>query len=329
MALLDIKDLRVDIDTPAGVLHAVRGVDLSVEPGETLCIVGESGCGKSMTAMAVLGLLPATAKRRADYLRFEGKDIDALSPRALEDLRGARIGMIFQDPMTGLNPTLTIGRQLTETYLRHVSRSAAAARERAIALLGEVGIRDAAARLSQYPHELSGGLRQRVMIAMALIAEPQLIIADEPTTALDVTVQAQVLAVLRRLQTRYGVGLILITHDLGVVAAIADRVNVMYAGEVVETGTVREVLLSPSHPYTRALLSCVPDPRKRARSALGSIPGRVPTLIGSMRGCAFAGRCAEELPHCATTEIPAHPEGSSEICRCLRPTMDIPERAHV
>ncbi|MBW9113458.1 ABC transporter ATP-binding protein [Rhizobium cauense] len=320
MALLEITDLNIKVITSAGVLHAVRGVDLAVDAGETLCIVGESGCGKSLTALSVTGLLPPVARCSATRLAFEGRDILRLSRRELEDLRGKRIGFIFQDPMTGLNPTMTIGRQLTEVHLRHIARDHAAANAAAISLLTRVGIANAADRLRQYPHELSGGLRQRVMIAMVLMARPRLIIADEPTTALDVTVQAQVLALLKSLQQEHGIGLVFITHDLGVVAAIADRVAVMYAGEVVETGKARDLLTSPRHPYTRALLSCVPSttpPPAGVSVELGTIPGRVPLLSGQIEGCAFAPRCTLVQDRCRTQTVPARSRGDAEICRCL------------
>ncbi len=320
MALLEITDLNIKLVTSAGVLHAVRGVDLAIDAGETLCIVGESGCGKSLTALSVTGLLPPAARCSATRLAFEGRDILQLSRRDLEDLRGKGIGFIFQDPMTGLNPTMTIGRQLTEVHLRHIGRDHAAAKAAAISLLTRVGIVNAAERLCQYPHELSGGLRQRVMIAMALMAHPRLIIADEPTTALDVTVQAQVLALLKSLQQEHGIGLVFITHDLGVVAAIADHVAVMYAGEVVETGKARDLLTNPRHPYTQALLSCVPSitPAPAGASVeLGTISGRVPVLSGQIEGCAFAPRCALVQDRCRVEKVPARSRGDAEICRCL------------
>jgi peptide/nickel transport system ATP-binding protein len=228
--LLEVEGLKVDIATGGGMLHAVRNVSFTVARGETLCLVGESGCGKSMTALAIMDLLPRRAKRTARRLRFEARD---LAKGAMEDLRGDRIAMIFQEPMTALNPAYTIGDQLAEGYLRHKGGSAAVARDRAVHLLEKVGIASAAGRLRQYPHQLSGGLRQRVMIAMALMCEPDLLIADEPTTALDVTIQAQILRLLADLQRELGIAMVLITHDLGIVARIANRVAVMYAGEIV------------------------------------------------------------------------------------------------
>jgi peptide/nickel transport system ATP-binding protein len=298
--LLEVEDLSVNIPLEQGVLHPVRGVSFSVSRGETLCIVGESGCGKSLTSLALLGLLPRAAKRTAKRLSFEGIDLLRSSGRQMSDLRGNRIGMIFQDPMSSLNPAFTIGNQLEEAMLRHRRVGGGEARERAVLLLEKVGITSAANRLGQYPHQLSGGLRQRVMIAMALMCSPALIIADEPTTALDVTIQAQILLLLAELQREFGMGLILITHDLGVVARIADRVLVMYAGQLVEEGSVVEVFENPLHPYTRGLLDCIPAPgRTRRGEHLGSIPGMVPSLIGEIAGCSFRDRCPHARPACA------------------------------
>jgi peptide/nickel transport system ATP-binding protein len=295
--LLEVEDLRVEIATAAGTLHAVRGVSFAIEKGETLCLVGESGCGKSMTALAIMDLLPRQARRRARHLRFEGRDV---AKGAMTALRGDRVAMIFQEPMTALNPAYTIGDQLTEGYVRHKSASAAAARERAVHLLEKVGIASAGQRLRQYPHQLSGGLRQRVMIAMALMCEPDLLIADEPTTALDVTIQAQILRLLADLQRELGIGLLLITHDLGIVARIAHRVAVMYAGEIVEAAAVDMLFRDPRHPYTQGLIGCIPVPgRTRPGETLGVIPGTVPSLVGDMDGCAFRDRCIHARPQCA------------------------------
>jgi peptide/nickel transport system ATP-binding protein len=300
MRLLEVEDLSVDIPLEQGVLHPVRGVSFGVSRGETLCIVGESGCGKSLTSLALLGLLPRAAKRTARRLVFDGMDLLRASNRSMSDLRGNRIGMIFQDPMSSLNPAFTIGNQLEEAMRRHRRVSRRETRERAVFLLEKVGITSAASRLGQYPHQLSGGLRQRVMMAMALMCGPALIIADEPTTALDVTIQAQILLVLADLQREFGMGLILITHDLGVVARIADRVLVMYAGQIVEEGTAVEVFENPLHPYTRGLLACIPRPGATRRGGhLGSIPGMVPSLVGEIAGCAFRDRCPHARPACA------------------------------
>ncbi|MCC6212540.1 MAG: ABC transporter ATP-binding protein [Burkholderiales bacterium] len=298
--LLLAEDLRVDIPTPLGMLHAVRGIDLALAQGETLCLVGESGCGKSLTALALMALLPTNARRAARRLEFGGRDLRAAGERAMADLRGERMAMIFQEPMTSLNPAYTVGDQLEEVLLRHRKASRAQARERAVLLLDKVGITAAASRLAQYPHQLSGGLRQRVMIAMALMCGPQLIIADEPTTALDVTIQAQILHLLKSLQREFRMGLILITHDLGIVARVADRVTVMYAGEIVESAPVAELFAAPRHPYTQGLLRCIPVPgRTRPEEKLGVIPGLVPTPIGELSGCQFRNRCEHARPDCA------------------------------
>ncbi|WP_038903184.1 ABC transporter ATP-binding protein [Dickeya zeae] len=308
--VLEVKNLQVDLTTPRGTLHAVRGIDFSVRRGEMLCLVGESGCGKSMTSLALMDLLPRNAERRAETLQFRGTDLLALSPRERAALRGSQMAMIFQEPMTSLNPSFTLGDQLCETLLAHRKVSKAEARERAVYLMNRVGIPMAAERLRQYPHQLSGGLRQRIMITMALMCGPELIIADEPTTALDVTIQAQILRMLRELQQEFGTAVVFITHDLGVVARIADRVAVMYAGQVVETAPVMELFHQPCHPYTRGLLECIPVAgRTVPGEPLQAIPGVVPSLIGPQQGCAFRNRCqqcrrdcAQEPPYVALTE---------------------------
>jgi peptide/nickel transport system ATP-binding protein len=275
-AILEARNLRVEIPLAAGMLHPVRGISFAVNRGETLGIVGESGCGKSLTALAVMGLLPRRAVREADNLVFAGEDLIRLKERGMVNLRGNKLSMIFQEPMTSLNPVYSIGDQLEEALLRHRRTSRQEARERALFLLDKVGIPAAESRLKQYPHQLSGGLRQRVMIAMALMCGPELIIADEPTTALDVTIQAQILLLLASLQREFNMGMILITHDLGIVARVADRVAVMYAGEIVETGAALEVFEQPLHPYTQGLLECIPIPgRTKPGEHLGSIPGIV------------------------------------------------------
>lgn len=298
--LVDVQNLRVDLPTPRGLLHAVRGVDIQVERGEMLCIVGESGCGKSMTSMALMGLLPKKARCQADCMMFDGTELQTLDHAARNALRGARMSMIFQEPMTSLNPTYTLGNQLCEGIMRHKKVSRKDARERAVYLLSRAGIPMPEARLNQYPHELSGGLRQRVMIAMALMCEPDLIIADEPTTALDVTIQAQILRLIRELQQEFGTAVILITHDLGVVARIADRVQVMYAGQVIEQAPVRELFHQARHPYTRGLLGCIPVPgRTQPGQLLNAIPGVVPSLIGEQQGCAFNNRCGDVCAACS------------------------------
>ncbi len=319
--LLDVKNLRVDLPTERGLLHAVRGIDFQVRRGEMLCLVGESGCGKSMTSLALMGLLPRKAQRSADHIRFAGQDLQRLKEREMARLRGARIAMIFQEPMTSLNPSYTLGDQLCEALRAHRKVSAAQARERAVYLLERAGVPQAAERLGQYPHQLSGGLRQRVMIAMALMCEPELIIADEPTTALDVTIQAQILRLIRELQQEFATAVVFITHDLGVVARIADRVAVMYAGQVVETAPVTELFARPTHPYTRGLLGCIPVRGKTLPgSRLQSIPGVVPSLIGPVEGCAFANRCpqAQDLCQQAPLNVPLN-ERHQVRCVSARP----------
>ena len=315
--LLEARDLRVDIDTAAGTLHAVRGLDLVLARGEALGIVGESGSGKSMTALALMGLLPARARRSAAALRLDGADLLAMPDRELAArVSGKAMAMVFQEPMTSLNPVYTIGRQLTEMVPGACGRSRAEIVERALFLLDRVGIPAPRERLGRYPHELSGGQRQRVMIAMALMNDPKLVIADEPTTALDVTIQAQILRLLGELQRELGMAMILITHDLGIVSRTVDRVAVMYAGEIVESGPTAEVLRAPLHPYTRALLESIPEPGARHRR-LGSIPGIVPSLTGTLAGCAFASRCALAAPSCHTQAPALRSPSAGRTYRCV------------
>jgi peptide/nickel transport system ATP-binding protein len=314
--VLDVQDLAVDIATPRGLLRAVRGVSFQVRRGETLAIVGESGCGKSITSLAVMNLLPHSARRRAARLALLGEDLLHASDRRVNALRGNRMAMIFQEPMTALNPAYSIGNQLMEGFLLHRGSDRARARDRAVELLGKVGIASAAERLGQYPHQLSGGLRQRVMIAMALMCGPELLIADEPSTALDVTIQAQILRLLADLQKELGIALVLITHDLGVVARIADRVAVMYAGELVEEATSTQLFASPRHPYTRGLLACVPVPGRTERGGrLGTIAGVVPSLVGTVHGCGFRERCAYARPQCAAA-VPVQ-QDAAHRWRCI------------
>jgi peptide/nickel transport system ATP-binding protein len=318
MPVLEIKGLHVDIPLAAGILHAVRDVSFSVQRGKTYCLVGESGCGKSLTALAIMGLLPQRALRKATGLYFEGKDLSAAREREMSDVRGQKMSMIFQEPMTSLNPCYTIGNQLEEGLLRHKKVSRREATERAVFLLDKVGITAATSRLRQYPHQLSGGLRQRMMIAMALMCGPSLIIADEPTTALDVTIQAQILSLLSSLQREFEMGMILITHDLGIVARVADRVAVMYCGQVVETGEVTELFENPLHPYTQGLLVCIPVPGRTQRGAhLGSIPGLVPTPIGDLTGCTFRNRCRYVFADCADQDVDLREISPGRAYRCL------------
>ncbi|MGA9865393.1 MAG: ABC transporter ATP-binding protein [Acetobacteraceae bacterium] len=312
---LEIEGLRVGF----GTMEAVRGISLSVARGETHCLVGESGCGKSVSALAVMGLLPPGARRAARRIAFAGEEIGGLSERQLARLRGDRMGMIFQEPMTSLNPAYTIGSQMTEVLRRHRGLSRGDAAERSVAMLDRVGVTAPAMRLGQFPHQLSGGLRQRVMIAMALLCEPALLIADEPTTALDVTVQAQTLRLLARLQRDLGLAVLLITHDLGIVARVANHVSVMYAGEIVEQGSVEGLFAAPSHPYTRGLLDAIPVPGKvRRGERLGSIPGIVPRLQAGFVGCPFRDRCAHAAPICAV-EAARQEAGGEHMYRCRLP----------
>lgn len=316
--MLNIRNLHVSIPTDRGVLNAVRGVDLSIARGKTLCLVGESGCGKSLTATALMGLLPRYARVTADRFEMAGQDLTNKTDAKLAKLRGREVAMIFQDPTSALNPTLTIGRQLTEGVMRSERLSRKAAEARAIEMLDRVGIANPAARLSQYPHGFSGGQRQRIMIASALMGQPKLLIADEPTTALDVTIQAQILALLGELQDDLGLSLLLITHDLGVVAAIADDVAVMYAGRIAERAPAAALFAAPRHPYTRGLLAAIPVPGVTARgSALPAIPGRVPGLIGEMQGCAFRDRCSLADPACSQDSLPRVSSGTGFV-ECVR-----------
>jgi oligopeptide transport system ATP-binding protein len=305
MALLEVDDLRTHFFTREGAVRAVDGVTFSVDKGKTLGIVGESGCGKSVTALSIMGLIPKPpAKIVTGSITFDGRDLTKLSERQLEDVRGREIAMIFQDPMTSLNPTLKIGTQITEVLDRHFGMSKDEARRRAIELLEEVQIPRAAERLDDYPHRFSGGMRQRVMIAIALACNPKLLIADEPTTALDVTVQAQVLDLLEDLREEHDMALILITHDMGVVAEVADDVAVMYAGQIVEQATGEDLFDRPEHPYTEALLGALPELEGEnvREGRLVAIPGRPPDLIDPPEACRFAARCPYAGPHdtCAT-----------------------------
>jgi peptide/nickel transport system ATP-binding protein len=315
-AVLEATNLRV---TFGSTIAAVRGISLTVNRGETHCLVGESGCGKSVTALAIMGLLPRTGHRSADVLRFHDHDLTTMTERNMARLRGDRLAMIFQEPMTSLNPAYTVGSQMAEVLERHRRVSRTAALDRAAELLGRVGITAPGMRLKQYPHQLSGGLRQRVMISMALMCEPELLIADEPTTALDVTVQAQILRLLQSLQRELGLALLLITHDLGIVARMADRVSVMYAGEVVESAPAESLFAAPTHPYTRGLLRCIPVPGSVRRDApLGSIPGVVPRIAPEFTGCAFRDRCAHAIADCAL-EVPRQSAGAAHEYLCRLP----------
>ena len=290
--LLEVKNLRINFKTYAGLVQAVRGVDFTLAKGETLAIVGESGSGKSVTSNALMRLIPQPAGRYEDgQILFEGKDLLKLSEREMESIRGNEIAMIFQDPMTALNPTMRVGKQIMEVILTHKKGvSKEAAKQRAIELLAEVGIPDPERRFKQYPHEFSGGMRQRVVIAIALAAEPKILIADEPTTAVDVTIQAQIMELMKKIQEKNGNAIIFITHDLGVVANVADRVAVMYAGQIVEYGSSHDIFYNPKHPYTWGLLGSMPDLDSEDSEELYTIPGAPPNLINPPLGDAFAPR---------------------------------------
>ncbi|MEN2465315.1 ABC transporter ATP-binding protein [Ornithinibacillus sp. JPR2-1] len=295
--ILEVKNLHVTFTTYGGTVQAVRGVDFHLNKGETLAIVGESGCGKSVTSNAIMRLIPnPPGKITAGEIKFKGRDLTNISEKQMRSVRGVDISMIFQDPMTALNPTLTIGTQLTEGLKQHRKLSDNEAKKRALEMMELVGIPNPVERMKQYPHQFSGGMRQRIVIAIALICEPELLIADEPTTALDVTIQAQILELFEKIQEVTGVSIILITHDLGVVAKIADRIAVMYAGKIIETGTKRDIFYNPEHPYTKGLLNSVP--RLDMKGKLKPIDGTPPDLFSPPKGCPFTARCPFAMEVC-------------------------------
>ena len=315
MALLEVDNLQTHFRTPDGVNRAVDGISFAVEARETVAIVGESGCGKSVTANSILRLVPQPPGRIGGAIRFQGRDLLKLNERAMREVRGNDISMIFQEPMTSLNPVLTIGRQIAEPLRLHQGLSRESVEQRVVEMLGLVGIAEPRRRTREYPHQLSGGMRQRVMIAIALACRPKLLIADEPTTALDVTIQAQILNLMTDLKQRVGAAIILITHDLGVVAEIAERVMVMYAGRKVEEAPVAELFRSPRHPYTRGLLSAVPklgSSLAATQTRLAEIPGVVPSLKQRIAGCVFASRCAF----------------ARDLCRRVAPALEMKAPAH-
>jgi oligopeptide/dipeptide ABC transporter ATP-binding protein len=315
--LLEIEGLKTQFYTSAGVVKAVDGITYDVNEGETVGIVGESGCGKSVSAMSILRLIPdPPGKIVGGSIMFDGRDLLKLSEDQMREVRGRDIGMVFQEPMTSLNPVLTIGRQLTETLEEHLGVTGEKAMNRAVELLGLVGISEPHRRLVQYPHHLSGGMRQRVMIAMALACEPKLIIADEPTTALDVTIQAQILELMKDLTRRLGVALIVITHNLGVVARYADRVNVMYAGKIIESGTAKDIYHNPRHPYTLALLKSVPRMDLPRQAKLDPVEGQPPDLTRLDEGCSFRPRCGFAVKKCDANFPPLETVSGPHIVAC-------------
>jgi peptide/nickel transport system ATP-binding protein len=318
MALLEVDQLQTHFASPEGVIRAVEGLSFHVEAGETVAIVGESGCGKSVTSMSILRLIQEPPGKIAGSIRFDGRNLLELPEAEMRRIRGNDISMIFQEPMTSLNPVLSVGRQIGETLRLHQGLSAKAAEQRAIEMLTLVGISAPERRVREYPHQLSGGMRQRVMIAMALACNPKLLVADEPTTALDVTIQAQILDLMRDLQARLGSAIMLITHDLGVVAEMAERVIVMYAGRKVEEAGAKEIFANPQHPYTRGLLAAVPKLGSSLdeavdRHRLAEIPGQVPSLRQRITGCPFAGRCAL----------------ATDFCREVAPAVELKAPAHL
>ncbi|HEY2389226.1 MAG TPA: ABC transporter ATP-binding protein [Candidatus Binatia bacterium] len=316
-ALLDVRDLHTHFETPEGVARAVDGVSFAIRPGRTLGLVGESGCGKSVTALSILRLVTAPGRIVSGSIRYQGRELLSLSEREMRHVRGKEIAMIFQEPMTSLNPVFTIGNQIAEAIRLHQGLGRAATRARVVESLRLVEIADPERRADSYPHELSGGMRQRAMIAMALACEPSLLIADEPTTALDVTIQAQILDLLRSLRERLGMAMLLITHDLGIVAEQADDVAVMYAGRIVEHGTMRDVFERPCHPYTVALMDAVgrlggPD------RYLKALPGTVPSLLRLPSGCRFRDRCPRAIDQCGAVDPPLEEKAPAHLAACIR-----------
>ncbi len=317
--LLEVRGLRTQFFTREGVVHAVDGISYALDRGKTAGVVGESGCGKSVHALSIMRLIPDPPGRIVEgKILFDGRDLAGLPEREMRSIRGNDISMIFQDPMTSLNPVLKIGTQLTEGMRLHLGLDRKEAESRAVELLEAVGLPDARRRLKDYPHQFSGGMRQRVMIAMALSCEPKLLIADEPTTALDVTIQAQILDLLRKLQERFGMSILLITHDLGVVAGISEDIDVMYAGKFVEQTTTDELFANPQHPYTEALLASIPRLDEEGRKRLANIPGLPPDLVEPPPACRFHPRCRYATEKCWTVEPPLVPYdgGSGHLVAC-------------
>lgn len=323
--VLDIRDLYVSFDTYAGEVQAVRGVSYHVDKGEVLAIVGESGCGKSVTAQTIMKLNPMPPARiKSGELTLDGIDIVNASEENMQKIRGKEVSMIFQDPMTCLNPTMPVGKQIVEAIKHHQKLDKKEAEEKAIEMLKKVQIPNAEERAKQYPHQFSGGMRQRAMIAMALSCNPKLLIADEPTTALDVTIQAQIIDLLAEIRKELDTAIILITHDLGVVASLADRISVMYAGKVVESGTSKDIFYNPSHPYTIALLNSLPKHDTNKEDTLVSIPGTPPDLLNPPKGCAFASRCEKCMKICKEKQPPLFKLGNGHESSCWLLHKDCP-----
>jgi len=314
--LLQIRDLRLEFKTPRGTLKALNGITFDAHAGEIFGVVGETGCGKTVTGLSVLGLLPSSATVTGGEILFEGRDLLKFPPHEMRRVRGRQIAMIFQDPTTALNPVFTIGKQLQYVVQQHFPVSAAEARQRLAEMFTAVGLPDVDRIMRAYPHELSGGMQQRVMIALALACQPKLLIADEPTTALDVTIQAQILALLKSLRDRFGISIILITHNLGVVAKTCDRLAVLYAGRVVESGPTKTVFTAPRHPYTRGLMRAIPRPEARGQR-LRAIPGTVPSNPGAVPGCPFAPRCEHATERCFSERPALIAVGERHMSACF------------
>ena len=323
-SLLAVDGLRVEFASRQGRAQAVRGVSFSIAAGETLGIVGESGSGKSVSALSVLGLLPGSASITAGSITFDGRDLLTLDEEERSQIRGSQVSMVFQDPLTSLNPSMTVGRQISEVMERHLGMTRETGLVRATELLDHVGIPDPRRRANSYPHQLSGGQRQRAMIAMAVACEPALLIADEPTSALDVTIQAQVLDLLQRLQAETGMAIALITHDMGVVAGLADRVVVMYAGRIVEVGPTETLLSAPRHPYTDGLLRSVPRLDRPAEARMSQIEGAPPDVLEEISGCAFSPRCQWSVERCMTSQPPLEPAPGDREAACWVLPFDAP-----
>ncbi|AAK81559.1 oligopeptide transport system ATP-binding protein [Clostridium acetobutylicum] len=323
--LLEIKNLNTSFFTHLGEVKSVRGISFELNKGEALGIVGESGSGKSVTMMSVMGLLQENGKIVEGEIIFNGMNITHAPEKEMEKIRGNKIGMIFQDPMTSLNPVLTIGNQIAEGIKKHLNMNTSEAIKRAIEMLKLVGIPSPEKRMKQYPHEFSGGMRQRVMIAMAIACKPELLIADEPTTALDVTIQAQILELMKKLKEKMNTSIILITHDLGVVANLCSKINVMYGGLIVEKGDAREIFYNPKHPYTLGLLKSIPDPTKDSKEKLVPIDGYPPDLLNPPKGCPFAARCPYTMEICMEMPVPSFKIGENHEAACWLNHPDAPK----